>query len=312
MAELLRIESEVEQFKTELLYRHRQAEENRLRENQAAIQIQSWFRACKVRAYLSHLHKKAIIIQKIWRGFTARAHFRQMVKEAYFIMKMNFYEEMAVRIQRRWRGFFARKFIHNFYARKRYLEGVAANNELVRREMDEIEELQKRERDCLKMVREQTAKVYQAYRSHHLLSTKQCPGVLNPSFGSAPQEREQLLRQVKYQPPTRLAPRRKTCVLSMSDPAAPSFPESLESPWIKTNRTSSSILPPIGSKKQQGLLREPGEVWEQRVNCPDLTLRLQTSYIKLHRTIRSGSMLYHQDLSSSSFTQPAYAKKYIS
>uniref|UniRef100_A0A3Q3EGD5 Spermatogenesis associated 17 n=1 Tax=Labrus bergylta TaxID=56723 RepID=A0A3Q3EGD5_9LABR len=219
MAELLRIESEVEQFKTELLYRHRQAEENRLRENQAAIQIQSWVRACKVRAYLSHLHKKAIIIQKIWRGFTARAHFRQMVKEAYFIMKMNFYEEMAVRIQRRWRGFFARKFIHNFYARKRYLEGVAANNELVRREMDEIEELQKRERDCLKMVREQTAKVYQAYRSHHLLSTK------------------------------------------------------------------------------QGLLREPGEVWEQRVNCPDLTLRLQTSYIKLHRTLRSGSMLYHQDLS---------------
>lgn len=42
-----------------------------------------------------------------------------------------------------------------------------------RREMDEFEELQRRERDCLKKVEEQTAKVHQAHRLHHLLSTKQ-------------------------------------------------------------------------------------------------------------------------------------------
>ncbi|KAF3832457.1 hypothetical protein F7725_026122 [Dissostichus mawsoni] len=35
-------------------------------------------------------------------------------------------------IQRRWRGFFVRKYIHNFYARKRYLEGLSRKNELVR------------------------------------------------------------------------------------------------------------------------------------------------------------------------------------
>lgn len=44
---------------------------------------------------------------------------------------------------------------------------------LFRRELDEFEELQKRERDCLEMIKEQTAKVYQAHRLHHLLSTKQ-------------------------------------------------------------------------------------------------------------------------------------------
>lgn len=32
----------------------RQAEDNRQKENQAAIRIQSWFRACKVRAYLRY------------------------------------------------------------------------------------------------------------------------------------------------------------------------------------------------------------------------------------------------------------------
>ncbi|XP_031702166.1 spermatogenesis-associated protein 17 isoform X2 [Anarrhichthys ocellatus] len=284
MAELLKIQSEVEEFKKEYFCKNRQAEENRQRENQAATRIQSWFRARKVQAYLSHLHKKAIIIQKIWRGFTARARFRQMVKAAYFIMKMNLYEEMAVRIQRRWRGFFARKNVHNFYARKSYLKGLSRKNELVRMELDELEELQKRERDCLEMVKEQTAKVYQAHRLHHLLSTKQCPGVFNSPFRPAPHEMELLLRQVKYQAAIRRPHRGGASPLGMLGPTAPSFAGTLRSPWIETTGTycsSRPILPPIAIKKQQVLFRQPGEVWEQRVHCPDLTLHLQTSYTHL-------------------------------
>ncbi|XP_037645565.1 spermatogenesis-associated protein 17 [Sebastes umbrosus] len=329
MAELLKIKSEVEEFKKAYFYTNSQAEENRQREYQAATRIQSWFRACKVRAYLSHLHKKAIIIQKIWRGFTARARFRQMVTAAYFIMKMNFYEEMAVRIQQRWRGFFVRKYIHNFYARKSYLEGLSMKNELVRMELGELEELQKRERDCVEMVKEQTAKVYQAHRLHHLLSTEQKAGVFNSPFRPAPHEMELLLRQVKYQAPTRLAPRGRACLLGMPGPTSPSFPGTLGSPWIKTTGTrcfSRPILPPIATKKQQGLLREPGEMWEQRVRCPDLTLRLQTSYTHLeeaqkqlrqHESMRSptgtlgtGSMLHHLSPSRNSFTQQAYANSF--
>ncbi|KAK2854225.1 hypothetical protein Q5P01_006886 [Channa striata] len=284
MAELLRLKRELEECQKEYFYRSSQAEQHRRREHEAAIRIQSWFRACKVRAYLSHLHKNAVIIQKIWRGFIARACFRQTVKEAYFIMKMNFYEEMAVRIQRRWRGFFVRKNIHNYYARKRYLEGLSLANELVRRDLNELEELQKRERDCLDMVKEQTAKVYEAQRLHHLLSTNQCPGVFNSPFRTVPHEMELVLRQVKYQAPTRLAPRDWACPLSMPVTTAPSSPGSLGSPWIKPSTTSCSsrpILPPIVSKKQQGLLREPGELWEQRVHCPDPMLRLQASYTQL-------------------------------
>ncbi|KAL3065277.1 hypothetical protein OYC64_015449 [Pagothenia borchgrevinki] len=324
MAELLKIKREVEEFKKEYFDRNSQAEESRQRENRAALRIQSWFRACRARAYLSHLHKKAITIQKIWRGFTARARFRQMVKAAYLIMKMNFYEEMAVRIQRRWRGFFVRKYIHNFYARKRYLEGLSRKNALVRRELGELEELQKRERDCLEMVKEQTAKVYKAHRLHHLLSTKQCPGVFNSPFRPAPHEMELLLRQVKYQTPTRVAPSGKSCLLGMPGPAAQSYPGTLGSPLNKTTGTCFTprpVLPPIATKKQQGLFREPGEVWEQRVRCPDLTLRLQTSYTHLeeaqsqlrqHKSmtlpsgrIETGSRIRHLSHNSKSFTQPA-------
>ncbi|XP_068450357.1 spermatogenesis-associated protein 17 isoform X2 [Clinocottus analis] len=325
MAELQTINNEVEELKKEYFRRNWQAEENRQRENQAATLIQSWVRASKVQVYLSHLHKKAIIIQKIWRGFTARARFRQMVKAAYFIMKMNFYEEMAVRIQRRWRGYFARKYVHNFYARKSYLKGITRKNELVRMELDELEELQKRERDCLEMVKEQTAKIYQAHRLHHLLSTKQCPGVFNSPFRPAPHEMELLLRQVKYQVPTRLSRGGRACPLGMAAPTAPRrFPGTLPSPWIETSRP---ILPPIGIKRQQVLCREPGEVWEQRVHCPDLTLHLQTSYTHLeeaqHRlrqrdsieiptgTLGTGSMLHQMSHSRNKQLKPGSAASHL-
>ncbi|XP_028258234.1 spermatogenesis-associated protein 17 [Parambassis ranga] len=252
MAERL-IKTQLEHLKREYFCRNSQAEESAEKENQVATRIQSWYRACRVRAYISHLHKKAVIIQKIWRGFTARARVRQMVKAAYFIMKMNFYDEMAVRIQRRWRGFFVRKYIHSFYARKSYMEGLVIKNELVRRQLDELEDLQKRERDCVEMVKQQTAKLYQAHRLHHLISTKQCPGVFNSPFRTAPHEIELLLRRVKYQPPTKLVPRGRVSLLGIPGPSAPSFPETHGSPWNKSTRncTSRPTLPPINKKKQQ-------------------------------------------------------------
>ncbi|KAM6943620.1 spermatogenesis-associated protein 17 [Xenentodon cancila] len=254
MAELLKIKIKVEEFQKEYFYRNSQAEETRQGETEAAIRIQRRFRGSKVRSYLSHLHKKAIIIQKIWRGFTARARVRQMVKAAYFIMKMNFYEEMAVRIQRRWRGFFVRKYIHNFYARKSYLERLLMTNEHIRRKLDDFEELQKRERECLEMVNQQTAKVYQAQRLHHLLSTKQCPGVFNSPFRPAPHEMELLLRRVKYQASTRPPSRSGASVSGIPGPATPSLSGTLKSQWITfaTTHRSRPVLPPIASKKNGG------------------------------------------------------------
>ncbi|XP_061591048.1 spermatogenesis-associated protein 17 [Cololabis saira] len=251
MEELLK--SKVEEFKKEYFYRHRCAEENRQRETEAAIRIQSWFRGSRVRAYLSHLHKKTIIIQKIWRGFTARARVRQMVKAAYFIMKMNFYNEMAVRIQKRWRGFFVRKYIHNFYARKSYFEGLLTNG-LTRKDLDEFEEFQKREIESLEMAKQQRAKVYQAQRSHYLLSTIQCPGVFNSPFRSAPHEMELLLRQVKSQAPSKLPSRSGASILGISDPATSSLSGTIKSQRIKFAATHKSrpVLPPIASKKNAG------------------------------------------------------------
>ncbi|XP_047219642.1 spermatogenesis-associated protein 17 [Girardinichthys multiradiatus] len=247
MADLLKLKQQVEEFRKEYFYRNRQAEENRQKENQAAVRIQSWFRACKVRAYLSHLHKKAIILQKTWRGFAARAYVRQMVKAAYFTMKMNFYNEMAVRIQRRWRGYYVRKYIHNFYARKNYLEQFLTKDELMRKELDEIEEAQKREKEYQAAVKEQKTKIYQAHQLHHLLSTKQCPGVFNSPFRQTPHEMELLLRQVKYQVPTSRAHRDTDFPKGIPDSVELSSPGFLESQRTKSTRSWDlrTRIPPI-------------------------------------------------------------------
>ncbi|KAM9855648.1 spermatogenesis-associated protein 17-like [Aulostomus maculatus] len=210
----------VEEFQKLHFNRLIQAEEARERENRAAVRIQSWFRGCVERAYLSHLHDNAVIIQTIWRGFSARARYRQMVKVAYFDMRMNFYNEMAVRIQKRWRGFLARKYIHNFYERKSYLEGVSMTNNPVRRAIDELDKLLKRQRDCLERVKEQAAKMRQAQRSHHLLSTLQRPGVFNSPLREAPHEMELLMRQAKSPVPTRPASRAKVGFLGAPTPTA--------------------------------------------------------------------------------------------
>ncbi|XP_008308629.1 spermatogenesis-associated protein 17 isoform X2 [Cynoglossus semilaevis] len=267
MSKLLqRVSDGARNFRQEFPLRQKQADENRQTENQAAIRIQSWFRACKVQAYLRHLHQNAIIIQRLWRGFTARARFRQMVK-----------------IQQRWRGFYVRKYVHNFYARQRHLQVVSRKNKLIRAELSELEELQRRQRDCLEVIKQQTANAHRAHRLHHLLSTKHRPGVFNSPFRQAPHETELLLRQVKYQPPTR----GRTGLVAIPDPTTPVSPESprSSSPW--------PTLPPIVSRKQQVVFRQPGEVWQQCVDCPHLTclpssyshLEEATRQLQLHRSV---------------------------
>ncbi|KAM6459614.1 spermatogenesis-associated protein 17 isoform 2-T2 [Liasis olivaceus] len=98
MATLAQLQERLPSFKQEYFSRNRFVDEYRKTEYCAAVKIQSWFRGCKVRAYIRYLNKMMVFIQKWWRGYQGRKMFRKMAETAYFIMKMNFYNEMAVRI----------------------------------------------------------------------------------------------------------------------------------------------------------------------------------------------------------------------
>ncbi|XP_036397431.1 spermatogenesis-associated protein 17 [Megalops cyprinoides] len=271
MARIVRLQSKIGQLKEEFFRRNRIAEEFREKETFAAIRIQSWIRGCQVRAYLRHLHRNATVIQKIWRGFRARVHFRQMLKTAYFMMKMNFYNEMAVRIQRRWRGYYVRKYMHNYHARKRYLEGLKQKNEQVRKDLEEFAELQRRVREVSTLEREEQEKQLQAQRMHFLLSTHQSPGVFNSPYRDQPHEMELRMRSVRPLL-ARTLPRKKEPLLGGCDPT---------SPGASLDLHANQPLPPIPSKKPQGPFRDPAEVQRQRWRAPEPTLRTATSITAL-------------------------------
>ncbi|XP_033872899.3 spermatogenesis-associated protein 17 isoform X1 [Acipenser ruthenus] len=271
MATMVKLQRKINGIKEESFNRNRVAEENRRKEHKAALLIQSWFRGCRVRAYLRHLQRKATTIQKIWRGYLGRMYFRRMVKTAYFIMKMNFYNEMAVRIQKRWRAYYVRKYVHNYYALKQYLEGLTMTNEIVRRELEEFAVIKSREREKTALESGERKKDYLARKMHYLVSTEQIAGVFNSPYKLFPDEMEFRLRGAKPLSP-KASRSRKHGTEGIVETSAPGTPFTL--PQIEH-------LPPIPKKKQQGPFRDPTEVLLQRYKPLEPTLRVATSIMSV-------------------------------
>ncbi|XP_032041157.1 spermatogenesis-associated protein 17 [Aythya fuligula] len=267
MAALARLRARLPALREECFRRNRCVDEDRKIKYKAAVKIQSWFRGCRVRAYLRHLNKMVICIQKRWRGFQSRRYFRKIVKTAYFIMKMNFYNEMAVRIQKRWRGYYVRKYIHNYYALKKYLEAVSVNNEIVRNELQEYAEMNENERKKKDQEKKEKEKKYQARKMHYLLSTEQIAGIYNSPFRKSPDPMELLLRQSKP-----LSHRQQQVKSPFTD-------ELYDWPTCKRPPTfhAGEPLPPIGRQKPQGPFRDTAEVLRQRYKPLEPTLRVAAS-----------------------------------
>ncbi|XP_041107508.1 spermatogenesis-associated protein 17 isoform X2 [Polyodon spathula] len=267
MATVVKLQRKINGIKEECFNRNRVAEENRRKEHKAALLIQSWFRGCRVRAYLRHLQRKATTIQKIWRGYLGRMYFRRMVKTAYFIMKMNFYNEMAVRIQKRWRAYYVRKYVHNYYALKQYLEGLTMTNEIVRRELEEFAVIKSREREKTALESGERKKDYLARKMHYLVSTEQIAGVFNSPYKLFPDEMEFRLRGAKPLSPKASRSRKD------------GTEGTVETSTLGTPFTLPQIehLPPIPKKKPQGPFRDPAEVLLQRYKPLEPTLRVATS-----------------------------------
>ncbi|NXL85891.1 SPT17 protein, partial [Alectura lathami] len=186
---------------------------------------------------------------------------------AYFIMKMNFYNEMAVRIQKRWRGYYVRKYTHNYYALKKYLEAISVNNEIVRNELQEYAEMKEKEKKKKDLEKEEKEKKYQARKMHYLLSTEQIAGIYNSPFRKSPDPMELLLRQSKP-----LSHRRQQA----KSPVAYElydWPTCRRPPTFPTGET----LLHIGRQKPQGPFRDIAEVLRQRHRPLEPTLRVAAS-----------------------------------
>ncbi|XP_055000625.1 spermatogenesis-associated protein 17 isoform X1 [Sorex araneus] len=233
----------------------------RKKENDAAVTIQSWFKGCRVRAYIRYLHKMVTIIQKWWRGYLSRQAYQIKVKEACYTMKMNLYNAMAVKIQRQWRGYKIRKYCFNYFYLKEYLRAVSETNEAIREALEEFAEMKEREDKKARLEREEKRQAYLARKMHYLLSTHQIPGVYNSPFRSEPDPWELRLQKAK---PLSHPQRQEVPTLGLND-------------WLACTSTRSfprsHVLPPINRKKCQGPFRNITEVLQQRYKPLQPTLQ---------------------------------------
>uniref|UniRef100_A0A8B9CFI1 Spermatosis associated 17 n=1 Tax=Anser brachyrhynchus TaxID=132585 RepID=A0A8B9CFI1_9AVES len=250
MAALARLRARLPALREECFRRNRCVDEDRKIKYKAAVKIQSWFRGCRVRAYLRHLNKMVICIQKRWRGYQSRRYFRKIVK-----------------IQKRWRGYYVRKYIHNYYALKKYLEAVSVNNEIVRNELQEYAEMNEKEKKKKDQEKKEKEKEYQARKMHYLLSTEQIAGIYNSPFRKSPDPMELLLRQSKP-----LSHRRQQVKSPFRDELY-DWPTCTRPPTFHAGES----LPPIGRQKPQGPFRDTAEVLRQRYMPLEPTLRVAAS-----------------------------------
>lgn len=245
----------------DIFVKSKEAESLRREEYRHAVIIQAWFRGCRSRQYLKELNEKATEIQRIWRGFSARKRWRQMVQREVDKLKSAFYNGLATVIQRTWRGYFSRKLIHDFYALKRYLRGVEEKNQEMRSLLAKEKEKDDRRRLDDRAKKAHRRLVMEAKSKHHLISTYAVPGVYNHPQRSEPDAMEFRLKAIT---PLLATEKRR---------------EDVQKQKIKKLDDKKELkLPPL-NERPQGPFREPKAVYIQRHKPLAPSLRVETSYL---------------------------------
>ena len=149
-------------------------------EYESCICIQRNFRGYRVRNRVHILKSAATEIQRIARGRKGRLIAWARKSEVEVLHQSGIYHCLATLIQRTFRGFYSRKYKSNFYDRKKYLGGIVASGEKLRAQT--LEHYMKSKEEDEKVQREETYREFKNLTEnlHHLLSTKQQPGIFNP------------------------------------------------------------------------------------------------------------------------------------
>ena len=147
------------------------------KEIRSAVKMQSLCRMFLQRKQFLIAKAAATRIKSTYKGFQARKAYWEMTDKDISQKQLSFYQIVATAIQKSYRGYYSRKYIHDFYARKKYLQHIKDRNEK-RRQKLEVYHLkneadhQRRQEDNARL------EFYQLASSlHHLTSTKAIQGV---------------------------------------------------------------------------------------------------------------------------------------
>jgi hypothetical protein len=119
-------------------------------------------------------------VERIFRGHAARSICRRKAEEKANSRNFAMFQYFALQLQKSFRGYYSRKYRQNHHLRKLYLENVKSAGERVRQSMEAYaEQIRVNEED--KAFEEKEIKFKQLTENlHHLVSTRQVPGVYNP------------------------------------------------------------------------------------------------------------------------------------
>ena len=221
-----------------------EAEGSRPKAISATIKMQALFRSYRVRKWFLVVTRRIIWVQCAFRQSQAKKRASLARREVRLLERAAFFSFWATTIQRYFRGFVSRKHKHDFYARKAYVAKIASVGESVLISMREEAQAQV-ERAAQQQAADAEERLVAITRQlHHLVSTKNIPGVYRPpkpykqpSIKNRPVE-EIIQEQVKKE----LAKKQVTGKISFATSSFHEVPDRFRTPLI-------SITANIGRQK---------------------------------------------------------------
>jgi len=158
------------------------AEAARPSEETACTRLQSAWRGRTTRVLIAYWAHHGLIVERITRGHLGRQCARRLRIVRDTKRQRDYFDAFAATIQLRFRGFHSRKYLHNFYARKAYIDAVLHKGDAIRTQLQHRldEQVVERTSEQERTGRESVNKL--ATRLHHLRSTASCAGIYNSPY----------------------------------------------------------------------------------------------------------------------------------
>lgn len=156
------------------------AQHEREKEIKSATKIQSIVKMKQQRTQFFKVVKAVIAVQRVFRGYQARKETLRNMISRDGRRQMQIFHYFATQIQSRFRGYISRKKVYDFYSQRRYIAGVVAKSEAVRKEASEALEKQLDDMSQKAEIDRRAAFEKTLANKHHLLSTATISGVYRP------------------------------------------------------------------------------------------------------------------------------------
>jgi len=151
-------------------------------EVRAATMVQTKFRSGRMHHMFCIRRAMARKIQRLIRGHFARDRCKEKIEATEEWQDRLIFDYYAEQVQKIWRGHHSRRYVHDFWARKRYIKTVLEKgNELKLKLKDyAAQRAAYEEAETSKRQKAEFTKVTQ--NLHHLLSTESIPGIYNNPY----------------------------------------------------------------------------------------------------------------------------------